>query len=281
MNPAIPPRTKRRLSQALAHLAANQTLGLAPYFCAGDGGLDRTAALLRAAERGGAACVELGLPAADPIADGPVLQAAHERALSAGTTRRDVLNVVRQLRAEGSELPVILMAYASALFGRTPEVFFEEAADAGCDAVLVPDLALEEAGPVWSLARHRGLETVGFAAPASSLDRWVAAAQGNALLYAVGRSGVTGRATVLDASLISRCEALAQHASTPICVGFGLRTAEQLSALGPNVRVAAIGTALVPLYRESSSDASLQERVAEFLHDLCPTPEHHHGSRRP
>lgn len=281
MSPASPPRAERRLSRVLAGLAANRTLGLAPYFCAGDGGLDRTATLLRAAERGGAACVELGLPAADPIADGPVLQAAHERALAVGTTRRDVLNVVRQLRAEGSELPVILMAYASALFGRTPEVFFEEAADAGCDAVLVPDLALEEAGPLWSLARHRGLETVGFAAPGSSLDRWVAAARGNALLYAVGRTGVTGRATALDASLNSRCEALAQQSFTPICVGFGLRSAEQLSALGPSVRVAAIGTALVSLYREASSDAALHQRVAEFLHDLRPTPEPHSGSGRP
>lgn len=263
-------RTRGRLGTELASLNAERKLGLAPYFCAGDGGLERTAALLRAAERAGASCVELGLPAADPIADGPVLQAAHERALAAGTTRRDVLQMVRELRGEGCALPVILMAYASSLFGPGAEAFFAEAAESGCDAVLVPDLALEEAPPLWRQARARGLETVGFAAPNAGLDRWLAAARDNALLYAVGRAGVTGRATRLDGSLGERCASFTDQSATPLCVGFGLRSREQLEALGDRVRLAAIGTALVPLYLDSDSIPGGAARVVDFLQSLRP-----------
>ncbi|MHC4376751.1 MAG: tryptophan synthase subunit alpha [Planctomycetota bacterium] len=259
-----------RLSAELAALDASRSLGLAPYFCAGDGGLERTAALLRAAKCAGASCVELGLPAADPIADGPVLQAAHERALSAGTTRRDVLSLVRELRADGCELPVILMAYASSLFGPGAEAFFAEAAESGCDAVLIPDLALEEAPPLWRIARARGLETVGFAAPNAGLDRWLAAARDNALLYAVGRAGVTGRATHLDGSLGERCANFTDQGATPLCVGFGLRSREQLEALGDSVRLAAIGTALVPLYLDTDSIPTGAARVVDFLQSLRP-----------
>lgn len=259
-----------RLSAELAALDASRSLGLAPYFCAGDGGLERTAALLRAAERAGASCVELGLPAADPIADGPVLQAAHERALSAGTTRRDVLGLVRELRADGCELPVILMAYASSLFGPGSEAFFAEAAESGCDAVLVPDLALEEAPPLWRIARARGLETVGFAAPNAGLDRWLAAARENALLYTVGRAGVTGRATHLDGSLGERCANFTSQSATPLCVGFGLRSRKQLEALGDRVRLAAVGTALVSLYLDTDSIPTGAARVADFLQSLRP-----------
>lgn len=257
-----------RLSAELAALNASHDLGLAPYFCAGDGGLERTAALLRAAERAGASCVELGLPAADPIADGPVLQAAHERALSAGTTRRDVLGLVRDLRADGCELPMILMAYASSLFGPGAEAFFAEAAESGCDAILVPDLALEEAPRLWRLAQDRGLETVGFAAPNAGIDRWFAAARDNVLLYAVGRAGVTGRATRLDGSLGERCARFAEQSATPLCVGFGLRNRAQLDALGARVRLAAIGTALVALYRDTDPIPTGAARVAEFLQSL-------------
>ena len=246
-----------RLEQRFAGLRQRGEKGVLPYITAGDGGLDTTLEVLRALERAGAAGVELGLPFSDPIADGPALQAAAQRALEAGTTLEAVLDTVRRFRAE-SELPLVLMTYANPLVRRGLERACGLLAEAGLDGVLVVDLPLEEAAPLLEAARACELAPIFFASPTSSDERIQRAARASrGYLYAIGRLGVTGRRTALDPStlgFLGRVRALS--AELPVAAGFGLATPEQVRAVHTAADLAIVGTALVEhIHRASASGA--------------------------
>ena len=143
-----------RLIEATSALRRDGRRGLSPYITAGDGGLDRTCALLHALERAGATCCELGVPFSDPIADGPVLQAAADRALAAGTTVDGIFATVKRFRDEGGSLPIALMSYCNPLGHRGWPEACAQAAAAGVDALILPDLPVEEGAPVRTQKRN-------------------------------------------------------------------------------------------------------------------------------
>lgn len=236
-----------RLFEAARNLREQNRRGLSPYLTAGDGGLDLTLELLHALERNGATCCELGVPFSDPIADGPVLQLAADRALAAGTTVDGILEMVSRFRSAGGRLPIAMMSYWNPLGHRGWPQICAEAKDAGVDGFIIPDLPVEEGAPVREAAAAHELCTIFFAAPTSSDQRIQAAAEAsNGFLYVVGRTGVTGAGTTFDPqahTFIQRVRGLAGE--LPIAVGFGIAKADDVAAATTHADIAIVGTALV------------------------------------
>ncbi len=255
-----------RLEARLAALRAAGERGLAPYLTAGDGGLARTLELLHALDRAGATCVELGVPFSDPIADGPALQAAADRALAAGTDLAGILATVARFRAEGGALPVALMSYANPLLRRGWDGTCDAAAAAGVDALIVPDLALEEGAPLRAAAAAHGLCPVFFAAPTSPPARVAAAMEASrGFLYVVGRTGVTGGVTRFDEATQDFLARVAATGSLPTAVGFGIRSAEDVRAAVRHADLAIVGTALVERLHAAPDPAA---EAAAYLTEL-------------
>ena len=253
-----------RLESRLAAMRAEGRRAVAPFVTAGDGGSEVTLAVLRALDREGVACVELGLPFSDPIADGPVLQAASQRSLAAGTTFASTLEVLRAFRAE-SDLPVALMGYVNPFLRRGLEASMAAIADAGGDAVLVADLPYDEGGELAAACADTDLCPIFFAAPTSDDERIRAAARASrGFLYAIGRTGVTGRVTDLDDDTQSFLERVRRCAGElPVAVGFGIATAEQVAAATRHADLAVVGSALVErLHREGGGDPAAAGEVA-------------------
>jgi len=235
-----------RLEPRLDELRATGRSGIAPYVTAGDGGLPVTRAILEALEEAGAACVELGVPFSDPIADGPVLQAAAGRALAAGTTLDGILALVASFRAAGGTLPLALFSYANPLVRRGWDSVAGRAADAGVDAFLVPDLPVEEGAEMRAALARAGLCPVFFVAPTTSDERVrAAAAASRGFLYAIGRFGVTGAETRLDGSALEFLARVRSCTDLPLGVGFGIRDADQVRAVTSVAELAIVGSSLV------------------------------------
>jgi tryptophan synthase alpha chain len=246
----------------LERLRARGGRGLAPFITAGDGGLDVTLAVLRALDKCNVPCVELGLPFSDPIADGPVLQNAAQRALSSGTTFDAILEMLIRFRRGsdgflGSELPIAIMSYANPLVRRGLDRALPALAQAGADGILVADMPVEEAAPMESAARRCGLAPIFFVAPTTSAVRMESAiAHSQGFVYAIGRFGVTGESTELDATaqeFLARVRAAAK--GLPVGVGFGITNAEQVAAATKHADIAIVGSALVEHIHQAVSRA--------------------------
>jgi tryptophan synthase alpha chain len=241
-----------RLEASIAGLVERDECGLAPYITAGDGGLERTLATLHALEQAGAACVELGVPFSDPIADGPVLQAAAQRSLDAGTTLDGVLELVSRFRAGGGRLPILLFSYSNPLLHRGLENSAQALAQAGADGLLVPDLPVEEMSPWAAAARAEDLATVAFVTPTTSDARIVRAAElSRGFVYVIGRTGITGGHTELGPETQEFLARVAERCSLPLGVGFGIRNAQQVAALAEHATLAIVGSALVQHVHEA------------------------------
>ena len=247
---------------------------LAPFVMAGDGGLETTLAVLRALARPEVACVELGLPFSDPIADGPVLQAAADRALSSGTSFGGVLELLRELRRPGTracDLPVAIMSYANPLFVRGIERSCKLLAEAGADGLLVPDLPLKEAAELREAALGAGLCPIFFVSATTTPARAAQAIQASrGFLYAIGRFGVTGAsADPGDAAqeFLGRTRALAGE--LPLAVGFGIGSASAVRAALREADLAIVGSALVERIQRTPGDAAAKAAAAgTFLEEL-------------
>lgn len=265
-----------RLVEMTRRLRAGGQTAIAPYLTAGDGGLERTLELLFAAERAGAACIELGVPFSDPIADGPILQAAALRGLEAGASLDLIEAMVIEFRRRGGEVPILAFSYLNPLLGGSTSLGLtgrmDSLAGAGFDGLLIPDLPLEEAPVVSDAAAERGLATVLFAAPTTSDERVARAAEATGgFLYVLGRTGVTGRATTMTTTsddYLARVRRLA--GDVPLGVGFGIKTRAQVEAVGQHAELAIVGSALVQSIHEAATGAAdpisaAAERAEAFL----------------
>lgn len=238
---------RSRLEAALDLCRQTGEVGIAPYVTAGDGGLAATLAVLHSIEEAGARVVELGLPFSDPIADGPVLQAAAQRSLDGGTTLPDVLAMVRRYRSQGGALPLLAFSYLNPLLAGGLRESIQALADAGLDGVLIPDLPIEEAAELRSACESARLDPVFFATPTTSearIHKAVEASRG--FLYVIGRVGVTGASLEMDPEVDAYLERVREAAGDlPLGLGFGLREAAQVRALAGRAELAIVGTAMV------------------------------------
>src|SRR4029077_8392115 len=188
-----------RLQDAFTRMREEHAPGLVTYVTAGDPDLDRTAGILRALDRAGADVLEVGVPFSDPLADGPVIQRATERALAAGTTLSGVLDLLRSMRGD-IEAPLVIFSYANPILRLGAEQFADRACDAGVDGVLILDLPIEEADEFRGMLARRGIDTILLLSPTTTDDRLRrAAALGSGFLYAISRLGVTGAREALAA----------------------------------------------------------------------------------
>jgi tryptophan synthase alpha chain len=256
-----------RLETKMRELRARGDHGVAPYVMAGDGGLDRTLLVLRALDEAGAACIELGLPFSDPIADGPVLQAAADRAIEAGTTFEGALGMLARFR-EKSQLPVVVMTYANPLLRRGWEESARVIARAGGDGLIVADLPVEEGEEMAAAAIAADLSPIFFVSPTTSEERTARAVQASrGFVYAIGRLGVTGAATDLDGGAQEFLARVRRQAkSLPVAVGFGIATPKAVTAALKHADLAIVGSALTE--RIEAQRSAPGEAARSFLREL-------------
>jgi tryptophan synthase alpha chain len=255
-----------RLDATFARLRERGERALMPYFTAGDPSLAETRRLVAAAERAGADSIELGVPFSDPIADGPVVQRAGTRALAAGASLPRVLELVANLRADGVRLPIALMTYYNPLLAFGLKSFARTAVDAGADGVIVPDLPYEESDPLRAEAEPAGLDLVQFVAPTSPAARVKAIARlARGFIYVVSVTGITGERKSLPPELDAQIRTLRLVTTRPLCVGFGVSTAEQVAAVGRVADGVIVGSAIVRLVEKHTGDPALVDEVAKFI----------------
>jgi len=249
--------TSTRISKRFAELRASSELGIIAYITAGDPSLDATLKFVLALAEAGADVIELGIPFSDPLADGPTIQRASERALKAGTTLAGVLDLVRCIRESslpGNEVPLILFGYYNPIFQMGVEKFATAARAAGADGVLVTDLTPEESVDYRRILAAHHLDTVFLGAPTSTDDRLATiAAVTSGFLYLISRTGVTGAKDSLPDELPALLRRARAVTSLPIAVGFGISLPGHVSLLGGLADAAVVGSVLVSEIENATS----------------------------
>jgi tryptophan synthase alpha chain len=245
--------------------------GLVAYITCGDPSLDVSREVALAAIRAGADVIELGVPFSDPVADGPVIQRASERALQHGTNLTGVLEVARQLRQE-SNAGLIIFSYLNPILQFGLEKFCAAAAEAGADGALVTDLPVEEAAEYLRAMKAHKLAPVFLAAPTSTEQRLRDLARhSRGFVYAISRTGITGTRQELAGDARSLVERLRVHTKLPIAVGFGVSTPEQFAEVGSFADAAVVGSAIVQRIEQNPGREAAA--VSEFLSSLTGTAQ--------
>jgi tryptophan synthase alpha chain len=235
-----------RIERRFAALRAEGRAGLVAYLTAGDPDPDTSARLFAGLAAAGADLIEIGMPFSDPMADGPVVQDAGQRALKAGMSLRRTLALVRQLRRGGDATPIVLMGYYNPIYRYGAESFAGDAVDAGVDGVIVVDLPPEEDEELALPARAAGLDIIRLATPTSDdrrLPRVVEHASG--FLYYVAIAGITGTRSADSAEVATAVTRLRRFTPLPVAVGFGIKNPEQAAAVARHADAAVVGSSLV------------------------------------
>ena len=234
-----------RIGLLFEKLKAEKRCGMIAYLTAGDPTPEATPGLVAALERGGADLVELGVPFSDPIADGPVIQLAGDRALRAGTTLARVLEMAKKIR-ETSEIPLLLFTYLNPALRYGFERLAGDAKASGIDGCLLTDASVEEAAEYVKVMRAAGLDTVFLAAPTSTERRLKLVAEySSGFVYLVSRTGITGEQSALSEAALPMIERMRKHTSLPLAVGFGISKPEHVAALAPQCEAVVVGSAIV------------------------------------
>ena len=242
--------------------------GIVAYLTAGDPSLDVTRDIALAAIDNSAEVIELGVPFSDPLADGPVIQRASERAVARGTTLKDVLKLAKELRQARPGCGLVLFSYLNPVVRMGLTAFCAQAADAGADGVLLTDMIVEEAHEYLEEAHRYGLAPIFLAAPTSPDARLKAIAEASqGFVYAISRVGITGTQDSVASDAPSLVARLRQFTSLPIAVGFGISNRAHVQAVGEFADAAVIGSALVALI-ERSSPADAAQAVGAFIRGL-------------
>jgi tryptophan synthase alpha chain len=260
--------SSQRLSRTFAACGRESRPALIAYLTAGDPAPDRTPELVLALTRGGADVIELGVPFSDPIADGPVIQGASERALRAGTTVAKVLEIAREVRRL-CNVPMILFSYLNPLLRYGFERLAADARAVGVDGCLLTDLSVEEAEASVGTLRCHGLDTVFLAAPTSTRRRLKLVAEySSGFVYVVSRTGVTGERDAVAAGVEPLVGELRRLTSLPLAVGFGVSRGEHVAAIGRYADGAVVGSAIMRLVEEHGAEADLAARLEAFARQL-------------
>lgn len=258
------------IQQRFSQLQQQDRCALMPFLMAGDPDLSSTRSTLLSLQAAGADLIELGIPYSDPLADGPVIQAAASRALGSGTTPGRVLEMLTSLKGE-LQIPVILFTYSNPLLNRGMEAFCRDAAAAGAAGLVVPDLPLEEAEKLSSIASDNGLDLVLLVAPTTPADRMgrIAAAS-RGFTYLVSVTGVTGVRTSLESRVADLVQQLKAMGPTPVAVGFGISGPEQARQVRDwGADGAIVGSALVKVMAQAHSQQSdIAAAAGEFCNQL-------------
>jgi tryptophan synthase alpha chain len=257
-----------RIEKTFAALKARGEAALIPFITAGDPNLTATVKIMRALARGGADCIELGIPFSDPTADGPTIQRSSERALRRSLSIPAILRVVREFRAR-SEVPVVLFGYFNPIFHYGPEKFARQAAEAGADGVLCVDLPPEESAELQRWTDAAGLDLIFLLSPTSGPERvTLVARRGRGFIYYVSLTGVTGARRSLDHTVRSKVERVRNVCSLPVGVGFGISTPQQAAWISQFADAAVVGSALVSTIEKANGSQAKANHAGAFIASL-------------
>jgi tryptophan synthase alpha chain len=263
-----------RISRRFAELARAGELGLVAYITAGDPSLEATRQIVVAAAEAGADVIELGVPFSDPLADGPTIQRASERALRAGTTLAGVLDLVAAIRRE-SQVPLVLFSYFNPVLQMGVAQFADRAAAAGADGALITDLSPEEAGEYRAAMQARGLDTIFLVAPTTSEERFARIARASTgFLYLISRTGVTGARESMPEDLPALVRRARIASRLPLAVGFGISLPGHVSILGGLADAAVVGSALMEEIERAANPAGAAAAVAARVRTLKSAAGH-------
>jgi tryptophan synthase alpha chain len=261
-----------RITETFARLKAAGQTGLVTYVTAGDPTLDESAAILEALDRAGADVIELGIPFSDPLADGPVIQRASERALAAGGSLAASLDLIARVRSRVCA-PIVVFSYANPLFRMGIDTFAARAAAAGVDGVLALDLPIEEAGEFRATMDGAGIDTIFLLSPTTTDERIRRAGQlGRGFLYVISRLGVTGARDTLAEGAEPLIARIRRQTALPVAVGFGISRADHVAEVGQWADAAVVGSALVSVIAAHAGSPALIGEVERFVTRLKTPP---------
>lgn len=268
-NSEATPPCSGRIERTFAKLRAKSQSALVAYITAGDPSIEKSFQIAGALAKAGADVIELGIPFSDPLADGPTIQAAANRAIAAGATLGGILDHLRTFRAS-CEVPVVLFTYLNPVYVYGFEKFHSDAAAAGADGILILDLPPDEAVRNAELSRSHGLRSIRLIAPTTPAERIARICEtAEGFIYYVSREGVTGEQQELSTSIPERVKLIRRHSTLPVCVGFGISTPAQAAEVAKESDGAVVGSAIVRRVAEFSGDARLPERIADFVRPIA------------
>lgn len=258
-----------RIDQKFKELRAGKRKAFIAFTTAGDPSLSVTEELVLAFEKAGTDIVELGIPFSDPLADGPTIQAASQRALKQHVNVAKIFHLVGRIRRR-SNIPLALMTSYNPVYHFGEEKFFIQAKKAGVDGVIIPDLPPEEGKTLIRLAQKHGLAAVFFLAPTTTLQRLKKVVQvSTGFIYYVSVTGITGQRQAVPSSVIVDVKRAKKFTKKPICVGFGITTPQQVRAIGRVADGVIIGSAIVKEIAKNRGQKDLVARTAKFVEKLA------------
>lgn len=267
-----------RLNQCFETLTQEGTTGIIPYLTVGYPSVEHTISLVPALIEGGADIIELGVPFSDPLADGPTIQKSSFHALSQGVTLGTCLEVCQQLRSDGVTTPLVLMGYYNPILSYGLERFAVDAQYAGVDGVIVPDLPVEESGPLRATCLRNSIHTIPLLAPTSTDARIARSCDGaTGFVYCVSLTGVTGARQQLAPGIPTLVQRVRRHTSLPLAIGFGISQRHHVESLAPWAQAAVVGSALIEVL-EKTPWGQMDEAVRDFvaaLKGMVPNPKGH------
>jgi tryptophan synthase alpha chain len=257
-----------RIGERFAKRRSEGRTAFVAFLTAGDPSLERTVSAALELEAAGADVLELGVPFSDPLADGPVIQRATERALAAGGNLRVTLDIIRKVRSD-VKAPIVVFSYANPLLRMGTGEFAKQAAAAGVDGVLALDLPIEEAGEFQATMEAAGVDTIFLLSPTTTDQRIQKAAKlGRGFLYGISRLGVTGARDEVASGAEAMVRRIRAFTSMPIALGFGISRPEHVAEVGGFADAAVVGSALVSLIASESGSPQLIARVEEYVRSL-------------
>jgi len=257
-----------RISDRFALLAETGEKALIPFLTAGDPDRDTTEALVLCMAEAGADLIEIGVPFSDPIAEGPTIQRASERALAGGASLNSILELVGRLRPK-IDIPLILMGYANPLYAMGEDRFPMLAADVGVDGIIVPDLPPEEGAGLYERCNDLGVDGILLAAPTTTPERLsMLAKRSRGFLYYVSLTGVTGARGTIAEGVEEGVAAARKAGNIPVCVGFGISTPDQAAQIGAYADGAVVGSAIVNRIEAAQNRDAAVDAVAKFVSEM-------------
>jgi len=264
-----------RIDRRFAALKEECRAALVTFVMAGDPDYERSLSILKALPGAGADVIELGMPFTDPMADGPAIQAAGLRALKSGQNMKRTLSLVREFRSADSATPIVLMGYYNPIYVYGTDKFLADAKSAGVDGLIVVDLPPEEDQELCLPAREAGLNFIRLATPTTDDKRLpVVLRNASGFLYYVSITGITGAATPDSSKVAQAVARIKRHTKLPVCVGFGVRTAEQARAIARHADGVVVGSALVEAVRTNlggdwKTNTATTKAVADLVRTLA------------
>ncbi|WP_111494917.1 tryptophan synthase subunit alpha [Marinobacter bohaiensis] len=259
-----------RLETRFAAIRSENRPALVTYVTAGDPDPDTSLDILRGLPAAGADVIELGMPFTDPMADGPAIQKAAQRALRNGQTQRRTLDMVRRFREENSDTPLVLMGYYNPIYRYGVERFLADAAEAGVDGLIIVDLPPEHDRALFASATDLGIDLIRLVTPTTHGERLARVLEGaSGFVYYVSVAGVTGGASASLDSVDSALARFREHTDLPIAVGFGIRNADQAAAIGRISDAVVVGSALVECIERSKDSAGARDAVLGLTRELA------------